>query len=211
MIYLVLSSRPWSNWSWTRTSCSNGRSTATTTQKSHHMNNFSPSLIWGRKPLKPPAHLIRNPLFCHRKGPIPDWLPMSQMLNQRTSVSCAKPKGIFCIFVLNSKQCCTRTRLNLQDESVVYCHGTGHFKAQCKSTHRCRICQRPHHTLLHLETSVKDETKPPDLSVVTVGSTPAEARALLDNGSCTSFISEWLAHSLCIGDTYLWVSQELED
>ena len=92
MIYLVLSSRPWSNWSWTRTSCSNGRSTATTTQKSHH-KNFSPSLISGRKPLKPPAHLIRNPLFCHRKGHIPDWLPMSQMLNERTSVSCANRKA----------------------------------------------------------------------------------------------------------------------
>jgi len=104
--------------------------------------------------------------------------------------------------------------------------GTGHFMAQCKSAHRCRICQRPHHTLLHLETSVKDERKPPDLSVVTVGSTPAatglhsnlllmtcrvlikapdgspvEARALVDNGSCASFISERLAHTLSLRQT----------
>ena len=28
---------------------------------------------------------------------------------------------------------------------------TGHFIKDCKSLHRCRVCQNPHHTLLHIE------------------------------------------------------------
>lgn len=64
----------------------------------------------------------------------------------------------------------------------------GHFKAQCKSAQGCRICQRAHHTLLHLETSITLGSKPPESRPpesrspevkprnppsVTVGSTPA--------------------------------------
>lgn len=104
------------------------------------------------------------------------------------------------------------------------CLGGGHFKAQCKSAHRCRVCQKAHHTLLHADTQVPAEPKPPDPpGTINVGSTPAatglqsnlllmtcrvlikapddtfvEARALLDNGSCASFISERLATSLSL-------------
>ena len=31
------------------------------------------------------------------------------------------------------------------------CLGPGHFVKQCKSLHRCKKCQKPHHSLLHLE------------------------------------------------------------
>ena len=31
------------------------------------------------------------------------------------------------------------------------CLKPGHFVHECKSLHRCRKCQRPHHTLLHLD------------------------------------------------------------
>ncbi len=31
------------------------------------------------------------------------------------------------------------------------CLKPGHFVKECTSTHRCRKCQKPHHTLLHLE------------------------------------------------------------
>lgn len=30
------------------------------------------------------------------------------------------------------------------------CLGKGHFVPDCKSTHRCRKCQKPHHTQLHV-------------------------------------------------------------
>ena len=39
-----------------------------------------------------------------------------------------------------------------QNNLCLNCFSSGHFVKQCKSAHRCRKCQRPHHTLLHLET-----------------------------------------------------------
>ena len=33
----------------------------------------------------------------------------------------------------------------------LYCLKPGHFIKECTSTHRCRKCRRPHHTLLHVE------------------------------------------------------------
>ena len=101
------------------------------------------------------------------------------------------------------------------------CLGSGHFVRQCKSLHRCKKCQKPHHTLLHI-----DETPPtppptnsaekPVVSNTAVGlksnsllmtcrvmvSAPdgssVEARAILDSASSASFISERLAQSLCL-------------
>ena len=31
------------------------------------------------------------------------------------------------------------------------CLAGGHFKKHCKSIHKCNVCQKPHHTLLHME------------------------------------------------------------
>lgn len=44
------------------------------------------------------------------------------------------------------------------------CLGSGHFVKQCKSSHRCRKCQRPHHTLLHVESLGNSPSQPPDPS-----------------------------------------------
>ena len=33
------------------------------------------------------------------------------------------------------------------------CLGPNHFVKQCKSVHKCKLCQRPHHTLLHVDGS----------------------------------------------------------
>jgi hypothetical protein len=99
------------------------------------------------------------------------------------------------------------------------CLKAGHFLKQCKSSSRCRRCQKPHHTLLHIETS--DESAPSQVldpasnsETVLVQSHAAtsiksslllmtcrvlvdapdgtfvEARALLDSASSASFISE---------------------
>ena len=109
--------------------------------------------------------------------------------------------------------------------SCINCLRAGHFINQCKSLHRCRKCQKPHHTLLHIES--KDETPPsapplessatpiqPIAAHVATGiksnfllmtcnvlvsspdGTSLQARALLDSASSTSFISERLAHCL---------------
>lgn len=45
------------------------------------------------------------------------------------------------------------------NEFCMNCLGKGHFVAQCKSLHRCRKCQRPHHTLLHNETESQQQSQ----------------------------------------------------
>ena len=106
------------------------------------------------------------------------------------------------------------------------CFGSGHFAKLCKSAHKCRKCQRSHHTLLHVESqddsgsNQKPPRSPPSDDTDRVASHAAvklrsssllmtcrilvfgpdgssvEARALLDNGSTSSFISEHLAQTL---------------
>lgn len=107
------------------------------------------------------------------------------------------------------------------------CFSSGHYLKQCKSTHRCRKCQRPHHTLLHVESEGGGNQTPLQSSNHEDASSPAqvvsnaaiklrsssllmtcrvlvfagdgssvEARALLDNGSTSSFVSERLVQIL---------------
>ena len=106
------------------------------------------------------------------------------------------------------------------------CLNSGHFARQCKSSYRCKKCQKLHHTSLHRD--VVDSAPPTPSNVVSANTTtrvvssPAvklksssllmtsrvlvfapdgscvEARALLDNGSTSSFVSERLVQSLAI-------------
>ena len=41
------------------------------------------------------------------------------------------------------------------------CLKPGHFVRQCKSLHRCHKCQKPHHSLLHVEPRDSPPTQPP--------------------------------------------------
>ena len=50
------------------------------------------------------------------------------------------------------------------------CLQSGHFLKQCKSLHHCKTCQKPHHTLLHIETPHSADT-PPVSSPATRGPT----------------------------------------
>ena len=104
------------------------------------------------------------------------------------------------------------------------CLGPGHFVKQCKSSHRCKRCQRPHHTVLHVDRQVTapSSSLPTEASETPVVSNAAvelksnsllmtchvmvtardgssiEARAILDCASSSSFVSERLAQSLCL-------------
>ena len=106
------------------------------------------------------------------------------------------------------------------------CLSSGHFVRQCKSAHKCRKCQRMHHTLLHLDKQPEDKparnelpnespkVKVPSHTVVglkqstllmtcrilvfTPDGSSVEARALLDNASSASFVSERLVQSACL-------------
>ena len=101
------------------------------------------------------------------------------------------------------------------------CLRPGHYVRQCKSLHRCKKCQKLHHTLLHVDSPATPPANPPAPVTITnnaantVGSRHAllmtcqvlvhgpdgmttEARALLDSASSASFVSERLAQSLCL-------------
>ena len=100
------------------------------------------------------------------------------------------------------------------------CLRPGHFVQQCKSLHKCRECQKPHHTLLHLESNPSPAHPTASVSTTDVSSHTAaglksnallmtcelivsspsglstKARALLDSGSSASFVSSRLASAL---------------
>ena len=110
----------------------------------------------------------------------------------------------------------------------INCLGSGHFKNQCKSVHKCKVCQKHHHTLLHSNTQdqlhtrsdtlpTQDDTRVGTHTASRVNSdvllmtsrvlitapdgSSIEARALLDSASSASFMSERLAHSLSLPRT----------
>lgn len=103
------------------------------------------------------------------------------------------------------------------------CFKSGHFVRQCPSLHRCRRCQGPHHTLLHIESNGGNTVPEPPPPPSPVNNAPSyvatdlktdsllmtcrvivkspsglttEARGLLDSGSSVSFITERLAQHL---------------
>ena len=104
------------------------------------------------------------------------------------------------------------------------CLRPGHSVRDCGSVHRCKKCQKPHHTLLHIEAKEENSTPapaqgpPPPATPIPAHATmgiksnlllmtcrvlieapdgsSVEARTLLDSASSASFVSERLAQSL---------------
>ena len=93
------------------------------------------------------------------------------------------------------------------------CLTPGHQFKSCKSIHRCKRCQKPHHTMLHIDDATA--STPDHISTNTAiklksncllmtcrvrftasNGLSVEARCLLDNGSSASFISERVAQCL---------------
>ena len=100
----------------------------------------------------------------------------------------------------------------------INCLRPGHFVKGCKSLRKCKVCQKPHHSLLHVgeksdpppgnETPGVPPPTAPILSHATMGirsdlllmtcrvlvqssnGSTMEARAILDSGSTASFVSE---------------------
>ena len=115
----------------------------------------------------------------------------------------------------------------MKNNICMNCLNGGHLRKHYRSFHKCKKCQRPHHTLLHVE---PHHTTPPTSStnpgpagssaqsqvisntavklrsssllmtcrvlVTSANGSSEEARALLDNGSSASFITERLAQGL---------------
>ena len=152
----------------------------------------------------------------------------------------AADSAVNCILCKNDKHplyACTRFKSLSHDKMMstlkanslcINCLRPGHFVKLCKSLHRCRKCQKPHHTLLHVESeqrpltapSLPDSTSNPVTSNAAAGLTSksllmtcrvlvdapdgssVEARAILDSASSASFVSERLAQTLCLSRTH---------
>ena len=102
----------------------------------------------------------------------------------------------------------------------INCLNGRHTVKDCKSSHRCKRCQRPHHTLLYVGSNHSNTSAPAPPTSLQVSANSAikiqsssllmtcrvlikarggsfvEGRALLDNASSASFISECLAQNL---------------
>ena len=93
------------------------------------------------------------------------------------------------------------------------CLRPGHFVKDCKSLHHCKICQRPHHSLLHVDkpsradhtdvsanhASVRIQSNTLLMTCQVLAQSPQgvmQVRALLDSGSAVSFVSERVAQAL---------------
>ena len=149
------------------------------------------------------------------------------------NASDSSPNCIVCKTEKHPLYACPRFKLLPHDQKIstlksngncINCLRPGHFVKQCKSLHHCKTCQKPHHTLLHLDNPPTSITPPspspkPDSKVssntaanlaqtsllmtcrvlvgVPDGST-VTARALLDSASSASFVSERLVKSLCL-------------
>ena len=108
------------------------------------------------------------------------------------------------------------------------CLKPGHFVKMCKSNQHCKACQRPHHTLLHIEPTKsvpnQSDRSNPNQTVQSYTATElsnstllmmcyilvhapsdlsVKARAVLDSASSTSFISEQLAQILCLPRSHI--------
>ena len=110
------------------------------------------------------------------------------------------------------------------------CLKPGHYSKKCASLSKCCKCQRPHHTLLHIESkpetqalfSTTGQSEPITMPVSNHAATgfgsnallmtcqvlvhfpdgiALKARALLDSGSSTSFVSDRLVQNLQLPKT----------
>ena len=169
-------------------------------------------------------------------------LPSSKKQNTTTKpvasftagASDAAPNCVLCKTDRHPLYACPRFKSLSHDEKIstvklngvcINCLKPGHFLKQCKSLHRCRTCQKPHHSLLHIDNTPTSNASTPqtnslvvprvtsnasgDLSRNTLmmtcmvlveapdGST-VKARALLDSASSASFVSERLVKGPCL-------------
>ena len=164
------------------------------------------------------------------KGDTPIKKPSAPTKHITSYISSFDPVNINCV-VCKEKHplyLCAKLKSMTQDEKqtilksnslCMNCMRSGHFVKHCKSLHKCHVCQKSHHTLLHLEKTDTTAMDPPSINVSsnTVMKTRANtllmtcyvkvkapdgsvvtARALLDSASSASFVTERLTQALSL-------------
>ena len=153
---------------------------------------FAPKRL-NQTPRRPPGRFTSHAATSGAGSSCPTCITEKHPLYTCTKFKAMSPEEK--MQVVKTKRLCTN------------CLSSGHFKNQCNSLHKCKECQKPHHTLLHATdlpsytaARVKSDVLLMTSRVLITapdGST-VEARALLDNASSASFISERLVNSLSL-------------
>ena len=153
--YPRVSSIRWSNWSLILTLFSNGRNSqaATSISPFQDLLNFinlqasEASCTATKKQLQPPKK--------------PSNRAASFATNLEASSDC-----VICKTTKHPLYACSEFKAMSHDGRMqvlkvnrLCTNGAGHFKSQCKSLHRCKMCQRPHHTMLHLDSPSRSDPK----------------------------------------------------
>ena len=176
------------------------------------MGNYSPAL---------PVPLLLDPLFL-APAPITSHAASATPTSSGTCPLCKNESHL--LFACNKFKRLSHERRTATVKTnglCLNCLRSEHLSRNCKSLHKCRECQRPHHTLLHSDSS-ESTPQPSNMSTTPITSNTAaglkstsllmtcqllvlsrdgvsvKARALLDPGSSASFISERLSRSLCL-------------
>ena len=84
------------------------------------------------------------------------------------------------------------------------CLTSGHFKRQCKSIHKCKVCQKLHHTLLHIYQ--QNPTPPAGSQTATpVSSTPVSSTPVSSNGGMKLKVEHFTHDMPCVCHRSRWV------
>ena len=82
-----------------------------------------------------------------------------------------------------------------ENKFCINCLKPGHFVKQCKSLHRCRKCQKLHHTLLHVDTEQGSQTTPVSSTPVSTNPTPTSVSSHTAAGlSSNTLLMTCLSH-----------------
>ena len=112
--------------------------------------------------LKPPKPQLLEPRRSNRSNPPKGGAGVKKPVTSCT-LSVVNPSPNNCIVCHHDKHplylCAAFKALSHADKLSVLksnnfflnCLKSGHFVRDCSSIHRCRICQKPHHSLLHSE------------------------------------------------------------
>lgn len=162
-------------------------------------------------------------LDTHSKKPITSFVANSQAPGIPRCVSCKTEKHpLYYCPKFKSSSYDERLAIVKANNYCINCLRSGHFVKDCKSSHRCRSCQRLHHSLLHITSTTDDSSANPQHSTVASNAVTSasvitdallmtcqvivlapngskiKVRCLLDSASSMSFASERLIQSLHI-------------
>ena len=114
-----------------------------------------------------------------RKGYGPSKPVASFVASAESSGNC-----VLCKSIKHPLYCCPKFKSLSHEDKLstvrtngmcINCMRSGHFVRNCRSSHRCSVCQKPHHTLLHIEN--KEVARCPSTTSMVQDATPAATPA----------------------------------